>query len=818
MFLKGEKKIKKKHYKEKKDADMSATPSKKRFHQGGSSSSTPKKPKCYLSTAEKQEIFDFWINFITLKLHHLRRVEKKPGEKKTPHNNLYIVASYRARSQKFLGVSQTTWKDITRIGRSQGQFRDKGAPRTLDAESESLLAEHINKVVMEGHLLTRNAFKIWCLEVLRSSEKFKNADPEKKLRLVSKIGGNKWIRSFLDRHAIRLEENSSALELPRAQKTQPENILDFYRRLLSTHGAAQVHFEARRLLQSDVTLQGVRLDSDCEFPIPQSPAGKLPECTASSASAIIRQTPENSSWQPGLTEPTDMDFFSNSKQVFEIKGNSFYNSRLGIDLTPIRPECIWNLDEKPLMPDVVKGSCTLDGMRIPNTSGTRGASWSLLFWLSASGKTIPPLCILPDGLKSTSAEIALTIEQKEPLFRTAFEPNGYMNTRSFENELYEVLQLLRQTMMTHECGMLIFDNHASHVSRKASNICRYFGFHILTLPSHLSMTTQPLDNHFNLSFQRRYQKLYAHALSQPLTSSKQTSILDKVSCVIDAFRYVSDNDVQQNINSFKICGMPSGFPDPRTHLKAKRFPAGIAFRGANMPKVSSGYLKILFSPENLVSQPGYIIDKEILDKLATQLVSEEDARKSAEDLLNLLSSFDHEGAVMGLTLKKVGSYYFPNVQQKKQHLTCMIYISSISLHTLTRRFKLSLMVGAGMVMTCATARRTLLIIETVLERKKQAAADKENHSRDQKHLWLALLSKLIELQAVPATRELEKDSLPSKVLHSACVKLAPRVRKDGGKIVVANRLLERLGIQSTLKEYTASTPQVAAADNTTSHE
>lgn len=495
-----------------------------------------------------------------------------------------------------------------------------------------------------------------------------------------------------------------------------------------------------------------------------------------------------------------------------------------MDLISIRPDCIWNLDEKPLMPDLVKGSYSLDGIRIPKTSGTRGASWSLLFWLSASGKTIPPLCVFPDTLKSRSAEITLTIDQKEPLFRTAFEPNGYMNSRTFENELYEVLPLLRQNMLPHECGLLLFDNHTSHVSRKASNICRYFGFHVLTLPSHLSMTIQPLDNHFNLAFQRRYQKLYSHTLSQALTSSKPTTVLDKVHCIIDAFRFVSDNDVQKNIDSFKICGMPSGFPDPKTHLKPKRFPAGIAFRGGNMPKVSSGYLKILFSPENLVTQPGYIIDKETLEKLATQLASDEKARKSAEELLNLLTVSHHENGALALTLKKVGSYYFPNVQQKTTSFLHDLYQLDITSESDTNSIqpmyspellraanhRLSLMVGAGMVMTCATARQTLSIIETELERKKQAAVDKERHLSNQKYLWLALLSKLIELQVIPATTELEKDTLPSKILHSACIHLTPRVRKDGKKSVVANRLLERFRIQGTITDYVASIPQVEA--------
>lgn len=511
--------------------------------------------------------------------------------------------------------------------------------------------------------------------------------------------------------------------------------------------------------------------------------------------------------------------------MVELKRDGFYNSRLGMNLSGIRPECIWNLDEKPLMPDFVKGHFTADGVLVPRTSGTRSASWSILFWLSASGDTIPPLCIFPEEVKARTAEITDTICRSRTPIRTAFEPNGYMNGKTFENELYEALPLLRQKMLPHENGLLIFDNHVSHISRKVVSIARWFGFHVLTLPSHLSMLVQPLDNHFNLAFQRTYQKLYSNALSQALTSSRAITVPEKVLCVIDAFNHVANTDIEKNMNSFKICGMPAGFPNPQSHLKPKRFAAGTSFRGKEMPKVSAEYLRLLFSPENLAAPLGYILDSDILAKLATKLVSDEAAQRSAQELINLLCSSDNGDTEMAM-LQKAGAHFYPNIQKKTTTYLRELYQLNYSQNDATNQTperspevlkvanrQLSLMVGSGMVLTSEAGRNTLEVIEVETEKKKQAAVEKDSHAKEQKHLWLALLAKLIQLKLVPASTELEKDSLPAKVLHSTCTLLTPRVRKDGKKIVVANRLLERFGIEGAITEYSESTPQVAANDD-----
>ena len=114
--------------------------------------------------------------------------------------------------------------------------------------------------------------------------------------------------------------------------------------------------------------------------------------------------------------------------------------------------------------------------------------------------------------------------------RTAFEPNGWMNKKLFENELAQVLPALRQNMPAHELGILIYDAHSTHVNRQAVAIAKWYGFLILTLPSHLSIILQPLDNFFNGAFAKEYRAAYQAAW----TNNRQPRAADKVRSVINA--------------------------------------------------------------------------------------------------------------------------------------------------------------------------------------------------------------------------------------------------------------------------------------------
>src|SRR3989338_416754 len=89
---------------------MSAT-ERKRLSFGGVASPSSKRQRRILSVKEKQEIFDNWREFKSNKEASLLRARKsRPKDKKPPHNNNHVTASWCARPRKFEDVSKTTWK------------------------------------------------------------------------------------------------------------------------------------------------------------------------------------------------------------------------------------------------------------------------------------------------------------------------------------------------------------------------------------------------------------------------------------------------------------------------------------------------------------------------------------------------------------------------------------------------------------------------------------------------------------------------------------------------------------------------------------
>src|SRR3989338_360922 len=70
--------------------------------------------------------------------------------------------------------------------------------------------------------------------------------------------------------------------------------------------------------------------------------------------AEIRSVPGLATWQPGVAD-VEGDFFSSQLLTLDERKKVF-NFRVNETLVPHNPSYIWNLDEKPLLPDVVKGS------------------------------------------------------------------------------------------------------------------------------------------------------------------------------------------------------------------------------------------------------------------------------------------------------------------------------------------------------------------------------------------------------------------------------------------------------------------------------
>lgn len=107
--------------------------------------------------------------------------------------------------------------------------------------------------------------------------------------------------------------------------------------------------------------------------------------------------------------------------------------------------------------------------------------------INASGSHIPPFYIFPRVFMKKTFMNGYAPGAKGVAFKT-----GYMNTELFADEyLPFFISNVRCSREKHV--LLILDNHCSHVSLKAIELCKNSGIHLLTLPPHTSHKLQPLD-------------------------------------------------------------------------------------------------------------------------------------------------------------------------------------------------------------------------------------------------------------------------------------------------------------------------------------
>lgn len=108
--------------------------------------------------------------------------------------------------------------------------------------------------------------------------------------------------------------------------------------------------------------------------------------------------------------------------------------------------------------------------------------------ISASGNYISPFYILfPRVFMKQSLMNGCT-----PGAKGVAAKSGYMNTELFDHE-YLPFFIASVRCSKDKPVLLILDNHCSHGSLKAVDLCESAGIHLLTLPPHTSHTLQPLD-------------------------------------------------------------------------------------------------------------------------------------------------------------------------------------------------------------------------------------------------------------------------------------------------------------------------------------
>ena len=120
------------------------------------------------------------------------------------------------------------------------------------------------------------------------------------------------------------------------------------------------------------------------------------------------------------------------------------------------------------------------------TSDERGELVTLVYTVSATGDTIPPIFIFPrvhyhDHFINTAPHGSVGAANK----------SGWINVASFPDYLTHVVQNTRCTK--EKPILLIMDNHETHVSLAAVDLAKANWIVLLTIPPHTSHRLQPLD-------------------------------------------------------------------------------------------------------------------------------------------------------------------------------------------------------------------------------------------------------------------------------------------------------------------------------------
>ena len=121
------------------------------------------------------------------------------------------------------------------------------------------------------------------------------------------------------------------------------------------------------------------------------------------------------------------------------------------------------------------------------SSQERGELTTMCCAINASGNHLSPFYIFPRVFMK-----GRFMNGCVPGSKGIAAKSGYMNSDIFSDEyLPFFMSSIRCTKQ--EPVLLILDNHASHISLKAVEVCKANGVHLLTLPPHCSHKLQPLD-------------------------------------------------------------------------------------------------------------------------------------------------------------------------------------------------------------------------------------------------------------------------------------------------------------------------------------
>lgn len=171
--------------------------------------------------------------------------------------------------------------------------------------------------------------------------------------------------------------------------------------------------------------------------------------------------------------------------------------------TNYAPHQIFNVDETgcPTVPTKTPNVLSPTGTRrvIKVSSAEKGTNVSVACCFSAVGHYVPPFFIFPRVRMQQHF-----LNDAPPGSSGVCNESGWMNAQTFLEWLHHFIKNVRPCK---ENPILLFmDNHSSHVTLQAVNLCRENYITVLGFPPHTSHRMQPLDVAFYGPFKTAYSR------------------------------------------------------------------------------------------------------------------------------------------------------------------------------------------------------------------------------------------------------------------------------------------------------------------------
>lgn len=178
------------------------------------------------------------------------------------------------------------------------------------------------------------------------------------------------------------------------------------------------------------------------------------------------------------------------------------------------------------------------------SSAERGSNVSVACCISAVGHYVPPFFIFPRV-------------RMQPHFMNNAPPgslgvcneSGWMNAETFIKWLEHFIKNVRPSEDNQV--LLLMDNHSSHVTLQAVNLCRDHHISVLGFPPHTSHRMQPLD----VAFYGPFKTAYSRACNDYLTQNPGNVINIKDIAGIFNVAYSRVATINNAVQGFKATGL-----------------------------------------------------------------------------------------------------------------------------------------------------------------------------------------------------------------------------------------------------------------------